>query len=116
MKKITSDLLAKLGACEGELTVFKKRYPNGIVPTRDLCIELASQFDNSFAVSKLLSPEQRAVYVQHVGNSTDPIVTGGAFYIAYSHHSTVFHDLYRRIARKGVYADQAPTNPDNPKA
>ncbi len=58
---ITKELLEKHEACKDQLDKFVELFPDGVVPTRDLCSAHAQTF--SFAWARyLLSPPAREAY------------------------------------------------------
>ena len=63
---ITKGLLEKHGACKSQVDKFVELFPDGVVPTRDLCSAHAQTF--SFAWARfLLSPPAREAYNEAVG-------------------------------------------------
>ena len=55
MVKITVELLTRKGACQDQVDKFRALYPEGVEPTRELCIAHASDFDWDWAAEHLLS-------------------------------------------------------------
>ena len=63
---ITKGLLEKHGACKSQVDKFVELFPDGVVPTRDLCSAHAQTF--SFAWARLLlSPPARKAFDEAVG-------------------------------------------------
>ena len=51
---ITYELLQSKGACEGQLRLFKKTFPNGVEVTVEECVKYAQVFDFNWASRNLL--------------------------------------------------------------
>jgi hypothetical protein len=61
MRKITVARLKEKCACTSQVELFEKLFPNGVVPTVDVCLEVADKFDWNWASLNLLSaPAQKA--------------------------------------------------------
>ena len=58
---ITKELLEKHGACKNQLDKFVELFPDGVVPTRELCLAHAQTFNFTWA-HYLLSPPARKAY------------------------------------------------------
>lgn len=54
MRPITVEMLREAGACEGQLEEFAKRWPEGVVPTEEVCLSVANVFDWTWAREQLL--------------------------------------------------------------
>ena len=62
-RKITAELLAELGACEDIVKLFRELFPDGVIPTVDLCVKHAATFDWVWAAGNLLQEPFRANYM-----------------------------------------------------
>ena len=62
MPKITANELRKAKACDEQVEAFEHLFPEGVVPTVELCKEHADSFDWNWAACNLLSPIGRAQY------------------------------------------------------
>ena len=62
MPKITANELRKAKACAEQVEKFEHLFPDGVVPTVELCKEHADSFDWNWAACNLLSPIGRAQY------------------------------------------------------
>jgi hypothetical protein len=88
--KITIQLLESKGACSEQLSKFKKLFPDGVTPTRELCLAHAEDFDWGWAASKLLSKEGSEVFYKSTAS------VNKAYYEA------------EATARKAYYEAEAP--------
>jgi len=61
-KKITVELLRRLGACQEERDFFAKLFPDGTEVTVELCVKHAGDFDWSWAAEELLTFKAYDVY------------------------------------------------------
>jgi hypothetical protein len=66
MVKITAKLLTRKGVCESQLNKFIALFPDGVEPTRELCVAHANDFNFSWAAQYLLSPPARKAYSEAV--------------------------------------------------
>ena len=57
---ITKGLLEKHGACKNQLDKFVELFPDGVVPTRELCLAHAQTFDFTWAHYLLPRPAWKA--------------------------------------------------------
>jgi hypothetical protein len=62
MRKITVSLLREHCACATGIAKFKRLFPDGVIVTRELCVQHAHQFDWDWAAGHLLTPTARAQY------------------------------------------------------
>ena len=62
MPKITANELRKAKACAKQVEKFEHLFPDGVVPTVELCKEHADSFDWDWAAQNLLSPKGLAQY------------------------------------------------------
>ena len=62
MKMITAELLESKKACVDQVDLFRSLWPNGVTPTRELCIEHADRFDWHWAAKNLLSEDGYKAY------------------------------------------------------
>ena len=60
--KITKRMLQAKGACEDQVQLFARLFPQGVEPTVELCAEHVSDFDWGWAAAKMLPPLARAEY------------------------------------------------------
>ena len=61
-RKITAEQLNRLGACEDQVKRFRELFPNGVVPTADLCIKYANDVNWDWAATRFLSSRHYRVY------------------------------------------------------
>lgn len=60
--RITTKLLEQKGACAKQVTLFSRLFPDGCVPTLELCLVHADQFDWGWAAEHLLGDVARSEY------------------------------------------------------
>ena len=60
--KITAELLTRKGACKEQVDKFCDLFPEGVEPTRELCIAHANDFDWRWAAEHLLSASAAKAY------------------------------------------------------
>jgi hypothetical protein len=60
--KITAELLIRKGACSAQIDKFWDMFPEGVEPTRELCIAHANDFEWGWAAAHLLSLHARKTY------------------------------------------------------
>ena len=61
-KEITLKMLIAKKACSGQLEIFAKLFPDGVMITREVCIQHASTFDWDFAAQAFLGAPAQAAY------------------------------------------------------
>ena len=66
---ITKWLLEKHGACKSQVDKFVDLFPDGVVPTRDLCSAHAQTFSFAWA-RRLLSPPARKAYNEAIASAS----------------------------------------------
>jgi hypothetical protein len=61
-KPITLKMLKKAGACQDQVDLFEKLFGKSVIPTRELALEHASDFDFQWAAENLLTSQSLKAY------------------------------------------------------
>lgn len=113
--KVTVERLYEYGACVEHIDLFQRLFPEGVEPTRALCVRYADRLNIGWAALKFLGDETRDQYDAEIESTKKELekvlhATGNVYEKARTAANKVWRDRYAKIAKmRTITAARATT-------